>query len=536
MISRKFGVAALIVGLIIAMGAFGLGATTRVAQADPTSASCADPTLSNAQTTLCSAVFFEGEDSGNDDAWSVTASGALSGLAAVACWVDANDDGDFVEEFATDALGNCDLIAISGTDADAAALDDDSTVQSWTLFFFVTGSCSTPGGAPEAGLITVSQHGVDLPIATSCAPPAAGPTVVVCGDDLSDLSDDEIDVEAALVVEDIVPGLVKVDISTLEINPAPGSTSNAHIRVDVTSTLTEDVEGIGEDGDVVVLCTEVIGIATTGVIETGDVNDEDDFTDSGIFNVFGTGSCAQIEDPNDTNVLQEEVQADEILEDEDGDPYTEADFVYCASAGSTLGPTTVTFIVHVDEADIDDIIVKVNFTIVGPPATLTIDASPKTLVCGEKATFTGTVKDAIAQNVSNGTPVDVWTNFGGVTIPSSTTNTFGIQGATATGGGAYSGFLLTSTTNEGPYEVVARVATGIPGVYLYAQTTVTCAKKAAAAPAVGAPATGTGGSLGAPSTGDAGLADAGNSSVLFSIAGAVAFAIAGVATLRFARR
>jgi hypothetical protein len=55
------------------------------------------------------------------------------------------------------------------------------------------------------------------------------------------------------------------------------------------------------------------------------------------------------------------------------------------------------------------------------------------------------------------------------------------------------------------------------------------------APTVTAPRTGQG--IVPPNTGDAGLAAAsGNGLSLFVIAGIVAFALAGVATLRFARR
>jgi hypothetical protein len=58
---------------------------------------------------------------------------------------------------------------------------------------------------------------------------------------------------------------------------------------------------------------------------------------------------------------------------------------------------------------------------------------------------------------------------------------------------------------------------------------------APAAPTVAAPSTGTGtGSITPPNTGDAGLASGSTSASLFIIAG-VAFVLAGLASIRFAR-
>jgi hypothetical protein len=66
------------------------------------------------------------------------------------------------------------------------------------------------------------------------------------------------------------------------------------------------------------------------------------------------------------------------------------------------------------------------------------------------------------------------------------------------------------------------------------QVTVTCTE---GAPAVTAPSTGTG-TISPPNTGDAGLAAANSSSnaMLYVIAGAIAFAMAGLASIRYARR
>jgi len=306
----------------------------------------------------------------------------------------------------------------------------------------------------------------------------------------------EVDVENSAVTG--------ADITTLETNPVGSNVSNA----DITIT-AEDENGVGVEG------VEVLAIATTGVIET-----------AGGVTVSSSGTCSQTSDPDDTDVLHEEVNTDA-----DG----EAVFTYCASVGSTLGPTTITFIVVSDTAGEPDFIETVSFTIVGPPASLTLTVSPTTLVCGEKATITGTVKDAIGQNVSNGTGVSLFTNFGGVAIgTSSGGGNFGGVATASTSSGNFNGFLLTSTTNTGPYEVVAQV-TGAAGQAIFTQQTVTC-RAAAAAPTVTAPSTGTG-TISPPSTGDAGLLSSSESDAsLYVVAGMVAFVLAGFASLRFARR
>jgi hypothetical protein len=196
-------------------------------------------------------------------------------------------------------------------------------------------------------------------------------------------------------------------------------------------------------------------------------------------------------------------------------------------------------------------------TIVGPPAAIVVQASPTSLTCGEKATITVTVKDAIGQNVSDHTRVEIITNLGGVlggtgaaagfslpTTPISST-------AADTFGGVATAYLLTSNAHAGPYEVLATsggtavddsgTPTYLGGVFstppVTAQTTVTCALTAPApAATITAPATGTG--ITPPSTGDAGLLSerSGSNWLLFALAGsAVALALAGL-TVKVARR
>jgi hypothetical protein len=255
---------------------------------------------------------------------------------------------------------------------------------------------------------------------------------------------------------------------------------------------------------------------------------------------------------------------------------------------------------------VGNLILTGTVTVVGPPSSITVTASPTSLNCGEKSTVTVTVKDAAGQNVSDHTRIEAVTNFGGVI--GGTGSTLGFPGVPPTGplssGAAetFSGvatlFLLTATDHVGPYEVVVAsggstggtvlpvftATTGSPTVVgggtanigypntsgvvvnssnffvqnpvtnvygntgafstppVSAQVTVTCAGPAVAAPSIPAPAisaprTGEGASIRPPNTGDAGLAasSTSDSMSLFVVVGAV-FVLAGVATVKFARR
>jgi hypothetical protein len=212
-------------------------------------------------------------------------------------------------------------------------------------------------------------------------------------------------------------------------------------------------------------------------------------------------------------------------------------------------------------------------TVVGPPASIKVAASPTSVQCGEKSTITATVTDAVGQNVSDHTRVELVSNYGS-TI-GGTGATLGFPGtgptnpisssAAETFSGVATAFLLTSTEHVGPYEVVVATGGSVGGypvglqypdsttafpsrelIYsvgafstapVSAQVTVTCALPSVAAPVIPpivAPRTGEG--IRPPNTGDAGLADTSGGSLAFVLAGAVAFALAGVATLKFARR
>jgi hypothetical protein len=253
----------------------------------------------------------------------------------------------------------------------------------------------------------------------------------------------------------------------------------------------------------------------------------------------------------------------------------------------TPGDVVVTVTVEVDNGP--DITKTVTINVVGPAAFITATASPSSVVCGEKSTITVKVTDSIGQNVSDNTQVELITNWGGVI--GGTGATLGFPGtgpvnplassAAATYNGVAIAYLITSDTHVGSYEVVA-AAGGTTGLYnvapnatyndtyypysgeyyndndpytrhsdpnggntlLYmgapvtSQVTVTCSMPAAPAPSVTAPNTGTGtGSITPPNTGDAGLASSSQgSSMYLVIAGAVAFVLAGIASVSYARR
>jgi hypothetical protein len=253
----------------------------------------------------------------------------------------------------------------------------------------------------------------------------------------------------------------------------------------------------------------------------------------------------------------------------------------------TPGDVVVTVTVEVDDGA--DITKTVTINVVGPAAFITATASPSSVVCGEKSTITVKVTDSVGQNVSDNTQVELITNWGGVI--GGTGATLGFPGtgpvnplassAAATYNGVAIAYLITSDTHVGSYEVVA-AAGGTTGLWnlspnttfndtyyqysgeyyndndpftrhsdpygdnplLYtgapvtSQVTVTCSMPAAAAPSVTAPNTGTGtGSITPPNTGDAGLASSSQgSSMYLVIAGAVAFVLAGIASVSYARR
>jgi hypothetical protein len=202
----------------------------------------------------------------------------------------------------------------------------------------------------------------------------------------------------------------------------------------------------------------------------------------------------------------------------------------CTVSGSTPGVAHVTAVVQREGSDI---VLKVDVTVVGPTAAtgLTLTLTPDEIECGETIKATAKAVDANGAPVSPGTVVHFTTDTSSGVVGGEE----GAQGAATTIGGEASVLIATDPGNPGTHTVIAFVmnAAGTPSAQ--ASATYECEGAVApAAPTVAPPSTGTG-TITPPSTGDAGLASGSTSSSLFVIAGAVAFVLAGLASVKFAR-
>lgn len=233
--------------------------------------------------------------------------------------------------------------------------------------------------------------------------------------------------------------------------------------------------------------------------------------------------------------------------DDDGSTIAEID-LDCANSSSEPRPATVQILI--DRAG-HDLVLDIAVIVIGPPVAsgLSAVASPETVICGENSEILISVQDAIGQNVSDHTPLEVVTNFGGV---------LGGIGAVAEGEGnvtplssttveAFDGmaqvFLITSDTHVGDYEVL--ISTGghisegelevIDGPTFSIQVTVGCTPFGGVSPTAVAPSTGNGNSITPPSTGDAGLESGSRNAAIMLIAGAVILALFGITSISFVR-
>jgi hypothetical protein len=344
----------------------------------------------------------------------------------------------------------------------------------------------------------------------------------------------------------------------VEIVPAMGSVSHALVTVELLAD--GEQAGAGFEVDFTV---NICSIETSGVDTASEYTAARTIFSAYNPNVPATADAVQASAAANAAVdgtrLADTVKA--FVATFSGDDHTIAAAVLgcgpedTGSSVTSPGTATITAIIEVDDGQ--DIVKTITVNVVGPPAKLTALAAPSSLRCGEKATITVTVKDSLDQNVSDHTRVEAVTNAGGVL--GGTGAVAGLAGPVVpisstiaeTFGGVATFYLLTSEQHSGPYEVVittggaGAVTTSLGGVFStppqVTQVTVSCAlptavPPAAAAPTVTAPRTG-GGVVSPPNTGDAGLADSSGSSwALFAVAGVVAFSVAGLATLKFARR
>jgi hypothetical protein len=470
--------------------------------------------------------------------------------------IDSDEVGEFMEvqcpaeaDFATDP--ECE--DVDGIGTDDVEVDPTAAGADITGGILVEFSCEDEDGTTT---ITVGQGGDTFEF------------VVMCKGD------------ASTVTVNVYPQ------TTVEVVPAVGNTAHALIRViledssggpvmpDTEVQFSVDRCAIEEGGvDSLSEREEAIGDVTgapsgSSLIGRFPSSWEDwhDFANlvgpdtSPLSDVFSPSPAIAGADSGDPGVLEiDGTDDDNIPEQSEALAIFHADLGGFGHAGSCApGKATVTILVEVEDGS--DITRTVELTIVGPPASITVAASPSTIRCGEKATITATVRDAIGQNVSEHTQVEMVTNLGGVlagtgavvslagpVVPVSST-------VAETFSGVATAFLLTSDSHGGPYEVVVTaggntIGLGSGGLFstapISAQVTVNCAAPVTTAPVspqptVTAPRTGDLGPVGTirpPSTGEAGLADSSGSSLaLLLIGGVAAFTLAGLASLKFARR
>jgi hypothetical protein len=204
----------------------------------------------------------------------------------------------------------------------------------------------------------------------------------------------------------------------------------------------------------------------------------------------------------------------------------------CTTSAGKAGVANITAIVQRPGSDI---VLKTTVTVVGPTSAtgLTLTLTPDDVECGETILATATAVDSLGQPVSAGTSIYFTTDTSSGVVGGYE----GAQGYAASDEGEASVLIATDPGNPGIHTVIAYTMDSDGRVLAQVSETYTCdGAVAPVAPTVNPPTTGTGtGSITPPNTGDAGLAAGSTSSSLFVIAGAVAFVLAGLASVRFAR-
>lgn len=209
----------------------------------------------------------------------------------------------------------------------------------------------------------------------------------------------------------------------------------------------------------------------------------------------------------------------------------------CALPHGTPGVANITATVSTAGAPI---VLTGQVTVIGQTAGLELTLTPdKDFVCGAPVLATASAVDANGAPVSNGTVI----NFTTISASGVVGGYEGAQGAAPTVDGVASVNIATNPAAGDPgskatHTVIASVYNAAGGVTQQAVKTYECTVPAAPAPTQGhtSPGTGTGtGSITPPNTGNAGLASASSSASLLVIAGAAAFVLAGLASVRFAR-
>jgi len=505
---------------------------------------CIDSASDVPNTTACDEDAWE-ELGENDDITPDDIAALIAGLIADG-EVECDDIAQAVDRY---------IIGINGDDEDAI-VDDifDICAGEATEGWFCENTDTESGLDPDSCDLLDSWWDDLSPIIVTCV--RAGVFEVTFTED--DDPDQQLTIEVTCKGEPSSDSTIAASPNKIEIVPAMGSLSHSLITV----TLLDDDGNPAGAGFEVDFTTNRCTIETAGVDTLEEYTAANATTAGGFrsYNLNVPSTAAAIEASAAANVAIDSTRdADTTVAFVSGSNTVAAAILGCSPAdtgATTALPGVATISAYIEVLGGQDVIETTTVTVVGPPADLKVTASPSTLKCGEKATITATVKDSIGQNVSEHTRVEAVTNFGGV---------LGGTGAVAGSAGpvvpvsstlaeTYDGvatfYLLTSEAHVGPYEVVVTtggagsVTMDLGGVFStrpqVAQQTVTCTgaapAPAAPAPTISAPRTGTG-SITPPSTGDAGLADSTSSSwALFSVIGAAAFAVAGLAGLKFVRR
>jgi hypothetical protein len=395
---------------------------------------------------------------------------------------------------------------------------------------------------------------------------------------------------------DVETGEIFAVPSTVETNPSIANVAHSLVFVSLK----------GDDGEIPIPGTEVHWTTDRCAIEASAVDTEVEF--DGVAGVGSSGAGAEAvfrginplnpasalaaessvfstTGPDGASRQQEEVNTFLVTSSSaagEDERVVSAVILHCDpihAPGVTPGPAVVTAFIERGDDDIDDddldndlsdnddLVLRTTVTVIGPPAAngLTVTASPATLACGEKATLDITVKDAIGQNVSDHTFVEIVTNAGGVLagtgavagqaglvspISSTVAETFS---------GKVTAYLLTSTQHVGAYEVVVTTGGGggvtgqlvnggvttnlLGGLFttqpISVQVTVECTVPTAPVnvqvnvPDTTGPRTGQG--ITPPSTGDAGLVSTESNWVVGAVAAVVASLVVAGFAVKLAR-
>jgi hypothetical protein len=363
-------------------------------------------------------------------------------------------------------------------------------------------------------------------------------------------------------VGDVDEAEIEANPTTIEIIPARGSTFASLVTLNL-------LDGNGDasgSGTTVIWQTDRCELSADGLVPDEDDPDANMISEAlDVFSEFNRNNESTSAAIN-AFVMDLDQETDDLVEEEaftleeDAGDFDEGDVISavildCSATSTAPGIAKVTACIDIDDGN--DICETANVTVVGPPVAPVVLTTDQTNVrCGERVQITATIKDAAGQNVSDHTVVEAATNAGGV---------LGGTGAIAAEAGLVSPvsssvgetvngvatfWLITSELHQGTYTVIVTTGGGgaiaSGGLFSTApvsgSVTVTCGGPTTTAPTAPSPAAtvrapSTGQGITPPSTGDAGLADASGSSwALFVIAGLTVFALAGVASFKFARR